>query len=84
MSCIQGTTAGFGPCRHRAASVPSAGPERGSRMTLSGRLWRAAVCWAARAGQRRDLAGLDARLLDDIGVTPAQAAREAAKPFWIA
>ncbi|MBL8662167.1 MAG: DUF1127 domain-containing protein [Candidatus Odyssella sp.] len=47
------------------------------------RLWRAAVRWAARARQRRDLADLDAHLLKDIGVTPGQAVRESAKPFWV-
>lgn len=84
MSCTQSAAAGFHPCRHRAASVPSVRPERRLRESLSSRLWHAAVRWAARAGQRRDLAELDARLLKDIGVTPGEAAREAAKPFWIA
>ena len=32
--------------------------------------------------QRRALAGLDAHLLDDIGVSRADAAREAARPGW--
>ena len=32
--------------------------------------------------QRRALAQLDGRLLDDIGVMPQDAAREVAKPFW--
>ena len=32
--------------------------------------------------QRQALAALDARLLNDIGVTPKQAANEIAKPFW--
>ena len=32
--------------------------------------------------QRRDLAHLDSRLLDDIGLTPSDVAREADKPFW--
>jgi uncharacterized protein YjiS (DUF1127 family) len=39
----------------------------------------------SRARQRRALAELAARddyLLDDIGVSRAAAAREAAKPFW--
>jgi uncharacterized protein YjiS (DUF1127 family) len=36
----------------------------------------------ARAGQRRDLGALDERLLKDIGVTPADAAEESAKPWW--
>ena len=38
--------------------------------------------WHGRWKQRRDLAGLDARLLRDIGVTPRQALQEVDKPFW--
>lgn len=38
--------------------------------------------WFARWKQRRALARLDGRLLEDIGVTREQANREAAKPFW--
>lgn len=38
--------------------------------------------WMQRRRQRLDLAALDDRLLRDIGVTPEQAGREIAKPFW--
>ena len=38
--------------------------------------------WISLSRQRRALAELDAHLLRDIGVTPYDAAREAAKPFW--
>ena len=40
--------------------------------------------WFERSRQRRALAELDDRLLRDIGITRAQAGREAAKPFWSA
>ena len=40
--------------------------------------------WVQRSRQRRALAELDDRLLRDIGLTPSQAEREAAKPFWCA
>lgn len=40
------------------------------------------VRWYDRYVQRRVLAELDARMLEDIGVTPAEAAREAARPIW--
>jgi uncharacterized protein YjiS (DUF1127 family) len=40
------------------------------------------ACWLQRYRQRRALARLDQRLLRDIGVTAADAAAEAAKPFW--
>ena len=36
----------------------------------------------ARAAQRRHLAALDERLLKDVGLTPSEAARESAKPWW--
>jgi uncharacterized protein YjiS (DUF1127 family) len=38
--------------------------------------------WQERAASRRALARLDERLLRDIGLDPAAAADEAAKPFW--
>ncbi|MEM8742477.1 MAG: DUF1127 domain-containing protein [Pseudomonadota bacterium] len=38
--------------------------------------------WMARARSRADLATLDDHLLDDIGVTRADARREARRPFW--
>ena len=38
--------------------------------------------WAMRWRTRRDLAGLDRRLLADIGVDPIRASLEAEKPFW--
>lgn len=38
--------------------------------------------WAERCRQRRALASLDERLLDDIGVSRAEAAAEIAKHFW--
>ncbi len=38
--------------------------------------------WSERARQRRQLAGLDADRLRDIGISREQALAEAAKPFW--
>ncbi len=43
---------------------------------------RAMSVWCERARQRRALASLDDRLLSDIGVSRAEADREARKPFW--
>ena len=40
--------------------------------------------WLQRSRQRRALAELDDRMLRDIGVTHAQAQREAVRPFWCA
>ena len=45
--------------------------------------WRARFAeWRRRARSRAVLAGFDARGLRDLGLTPAEAARECAKPFW--
>ena len=38
--------------------------------------------WIERIRQRRALAGLDDRMLRDIGITRVEAAREWEKPFW--
>ena len=40
------------------------------------------LLWQERAAQRRALRQLGDFELDDIGLTRAQALREAAKPFW--
>jgi uncharacterized protein YjiS (DUF1127 family) len=46
------------------------------------RLVRRLRLWHARTRQRRELAALSSYLLDDIGVTPAEAKRESAKRPW--
>ena len=38
--------------------------------------------WLRVARERRRLAELDEHALRDIGIDPASAAREAARPFW--
>ena len=38
--------------------------------------------WIDRVRQRQALAGLDDRMLRDIGITRVEAARECEKPFW--
>ncbi len=40
------------------------------------------LTWQRRADERDRLATLDPRLLSDMGISPAAAAREAAIPFW--
>jgi len=52
------------------------------RRRRSAGLRRLARLWLGRRRQRLALRELEPRLLDDVGLTPAQAAREAAKPFW--
>lgn len=38
--------------------------------------------YSQRRQSRRQLLALDARLLDDIGITREQARKEGRKPFW--
>ncbi len=40
------------------------------------------LTWQRRADERDRLATLDPRLLSDMGISEAAAAREAAIPFW--
>jgi uncharacterized protein YjiS (DUF1127 family) len=40
------------------------------------------LSWQEVARQRRALLALDERLLKDIGITRADAEREASRPFW--
>ena len=53
--------------------------------TLGARLVRAftkLLEWQERAEQRGHLAGMDERMRKDIGISHADALREADKPFW--
>ncbi len=50
--------------------------------TLLDRLLDTLHAWDERAHGRQQLARMDARLLNDIGLTPERAQAEAAKPFW--
>ena len=42
----------------------------------------ALALWSARAKQRRELARMDKRMMNDIGLTEAARVAECAKPFW--
>jgi uncharacterized protein YjiS (DUF1127 family) len=61
------------PCRIRRTRATLAAFRRFARWCL--------LC-RERAAQRRYLAELDERMLKDVGITPAQAAAESAKPWW--
>jgi uncharacterized protein YjiS (DUF1127 family) len=53
--------------------------------SLGSVLWRGRATlrtWLIRRRQRRALGDLDDHLLRDIGLTPAEVARERAKRFW--
>jgi len=50
--------------------------------TVAARAVEILFVWQEREFQRRALEGLDARALRDIGLSRADVAREADKPFW--
>ncbi len=45
-------------------------------------LFETLLIWQRRAQERDRLATFDPRLLSDMGISAAEAAREAAIPFW--
>jgi uncharacterized protein YjiS (DUF1127 family) len=51
-------------------------------MTMIRRLSDTLLDWHLRSRGRRHLLALDDRILLDVGLTRADAYREAAKPFW--
>ena len=57
-------------------AAPASRP--GARHSLRARLGVFRERWIAR----NELARMDGRMLRDIALTPAEARREAAKPFW--
>ncbi len=69
MSDLALTTIACAPIRRRPADLIRAALRIGRLML-------------ARSRERQVLAGMDARTLRDIGVTPYEAGMEARKPFW--
>lgn len=63
---------------------PSRHADDGERMPIHpmAAAWALFRLWIERARQRQALSELDGRMLQDIGVTPSDAAREYLKPFW--
>ncbi len=62
------------------ASARASGVAKGQDLLI--RLFDAVTTWQERASDRRHLAGLDERMLRDMGIDPADAFEEAEKPFW--
>ena len=48
-----------------------------------GKIFQLVQTWQERATTRAGLRRLDARLLNDVGLSRQQANEEAGKPFWI-
>lgn len=73
-------------CERGGGASPSAGrwPARMGRTIRKriGRIDGTLTLWYVRAQSRRELVGLDERLLKDVGIDRFQAYNEARKPFW--
>ena len=64
------------PADHLATAV---GAKGGLRQRVALRL----AVWRGRIAARRCLARMDARSLRELGISPAAAAYESGKPFWV-
>ena len=63
--------------------VPALSVKRSYGRPVANRNWMNVIgVWIERSRQRRALANLDDRLLDDVGIMRSEATREIAKPFW--
>ena len=49
---------------------------------VSSTVFGSLLLWQMRASQRARLARMEPHRLDDLGISAADARREAAKPFW--
>ena len=67
--------------RYWAAPSATADIARASHSLLAASLCRVRV-WARRHATRAHLRRLDAYLIDDVGLSIAEARHEAGKPFW--
>jgi uncharacterized protein YjiS (DUF1127 family) len=54
----------------------------GSLAQVSSQVFGTLLVWQMRARQRVRLAEMESHRLEDMGIMPAEAKREAAKPFW--
>jgi uncharacterized protein YjiS (DUF1127 family) len=68
----------------RGAPAPKTPIPRNARAPIHpfAAAWVLVASWIGRVRQRNALATLDDRMLQDIGITRYDAARECGKPFW--
>ncbi len=72
-----------------ATALPmfGASAKRGAQPSIVERIltapFAALATWGARLKQRTDLAEMDDRMLQDIGISRSAALAEADKPFWM-
>lgn len=63
-------------------SAPRAWAPMGFLTRISGRVFTVLYEWQQRASTRHHLMTLDGRMLEDIGLSRADAEREGRKQFW--
>ena len=63
-------------------ACPNAATDRATRTASAAAMARVVQRWNQRSRQRTVLHDLDAVQLRDVGISRADALREAAKPFW--
>ncbi len=66
---------------HHPERVASNDPVAMLKTRLPG-LFGLIATWHARAAQRRELLDLDAHLLEDVGISRAEALDHGQRPFW--
>ena len=54
-----------------------------SALKLPGQVFKTLLMWHERASTRARLRELDARFLEDVGLSRKDALKEARKPFWM-
>jgi len=72
------------PPARRGGPAPNVPAPRAARTPIHpvAAAWILVALWVERARQRRVLATLDDKMLQYIGITRYDAARECGKPFW--
>ncbi len=69
----------YSPLRLGRLAAPSVAARLGQ---IAAQAFETLLVWQERASQRRALAQLDARMLQDVGLSRADVDLELRKPFW--
>ena len=69
----------YSPLRLGRVTAPSVAARLGQ---IAAQAFETLLIWQERASQRRALAQLDARMLNDVGLSRAEVGLELRKPFW--
>ncbi len=67
---------------HPGSLVPASRRASTARRPVQPSIWQRVLRWNRVARERRRLLHLDPHMLQDIGLSPEEAYREATRPFW--